>query len=309
MRWKGLLTAVWAGVATAALPGGDGASAAAPNVPVPWDRIVDALDAADTMFLALGVASTAGGEIHADPIGPGNLYLRVAEDSRFAADIEGIARVTFDGTQLWFDNPNPRVPPQRLAALEPIVRDLVPFLRAGMPGSTWRVLTGPEPGMPPSVVHDAKWAEVGLPFAWAAATRVYVRVNGDGSLMTIRVIDAATNERYWLDSNHFYYSEINSRGSYWDVVLEPDLDVRTYRGLHSQGYPEWVTHPRPSEGALLYHQRIVRLPLSYQDLLSTGTQESYGERPALEVGPVVCAGPAPVVQLPFTFVFAPDPAD
>ncbi|MEQ1568950.1 MAG: hypothetical protein ABMA64_25150, partial [Myxococcota bacterium] len=33
------------------------------------------------------------------------------------------------------------------------------------------------------------------------------------------------------------------------------------------------------------------------------------ERPALEVGPVVCAGPAPVVQLPFTFVFAPDPAD
>ncbi|MEQ1565128.1 MAG: hypothetical protein ABMA64_05780, partial [Myxococcota bacterium] len=287
MRWKGLLTALWMGVATATLPGGDGASAAAPNVPVPWDRIVDSLDAANTMFLGLGIVSRSGGEIHANPIGPGNVYLRVAEDSRFTADIEGIARVTFDGTELWFDNPNPNVPPKRQAALEPIVRDLVPFLRAGMPGSTWRVLTGPEPGMPLSVVDDAKWAEVRLPFPWAAASRVYLRVDREGRWMTIRVIDAATDEPYDLDDHHYYYSEINSRGNYWDVVLEPDLDVRTYRGLQSHGYLEWVTLQHPSEGALMYHQRIVRLPLTYQDLLSTGTQESYGERPALEIGPVV----------------------
>ncbi|MEQ1572315.1 MAG: hypothetical protein ABMA64_42215, partial [Myxococcota bacterium] len=306
MRWKGLLTAVWVGVATAALSGGDGASAAAPNVPVPWYRIVDSLDTADTMFLYAGLGSHLAGD-YENPLGAGTVYLRVAEDSRFTADIEGIARVSFDGTELWFDNPNPNVPPERQAALEPIVRDLVPFLRAGMPGSTWRVLTGPEPGMPASVVHDAKWAEVGLPFSWAAGTHTYVRVSGNGRLMTVRLVDDSRGEPYEL--GHTFLSELHFGGNYWDVALEPDLDVRTYRSLRTHGYPEGTTLRNPSEGALLYHQRIVRVPLSYQDLLSTGTQESYGERPALEVGPVVCAGPAPVVQLPFTFVFAPDPAD
>src|SRR5262249_18853053 len=149
------------------------------------------------------------------------------------------------------------------------------------------------------------WAEITLPFAWANPLHIYMRVTADAEQFEVRVIDASKGEPF---HNGIFKSEMSFGSRYFNIPLEPDLHLKTARSLQGQGLTKRVRErlETPSESQLMYHERLLRLPLRFDASLSEGgpypgPYEGSGKTTA----PVLCTHAGPVHTETYSFVWTP----